>query len=139
MTKQTSNSILRNLTDVYFLVEEEMNKELIDNGYRRITLRTFKSVIKTYWKEMCRRIVYNYESVEIYPQRGVLTGNKIYCTQFNPRAIDINKTDGYYYFINWDKPMKYRNAKLKPCSMWKKRQYRNVVDNGADYPELMEY
>lgn len=126
------------LTDLYEVIKDDMNNELRDAGFCEIGLRTFKQVIKHYYKSIMNRVIYRYETVELYNSFGTMTGHKILCTRFNPFAIDINKTDGYFYFTFWLRPRKYTKWSFKMAPIWKKRIFQNVRDNGGDYPELNE-
>jgi hypothetical protein len=138
MIERKSNSILRGARDVYDYVIEDLNKELRANGYRKISYARFKNYIYHYWREVFTRVVFNYESVELGGYFGSLHGHKILCTRFNPFALDINKTDGYYYFIFWHRPKTLARYGVRIPKPWKRKMYRNVIDNGADYPEILE-
>lgn len=126
------------LDKLFERVKEPLNEELKANGYQPIGLRTFKRVVKYYFKCLFYRVIYKHESVEVYDKFGNVTGNKILCTEFNPKNIDVNKTDGYYYYMMLRTPLKYRHLSFRPNSVWKKKQYQNVVLNGKDYPETNE-
>ena len=132
--KENTYSIIK----LYSIVKDSMNKELKDNGYRPIGSAIFKRTIKHYFKHIFNRVVYKHETVELYNSFGTLTGNKKLCTQFNPKYVDVNKTDGYFYFILWLRPKKYRRWAFKPAPIWKKRQFQNYRDNNVDYPEVNE-
>lgn len=136
MTEDKYKNKIYTIDKLYELIKDSLNEELKANGYRKIGLRSFKQVIKHYFKHIYNRVVYNYETVEIYDRFGTLTGNKKLCTEFNPKYIDVNKTDGYFYFMLWLRPKAYRRWAFKPAPIWKKRQFQNVRDNGGDYPEV---
>ena len=127
-----------NLEDVFEYVKDDLNKELNANGFQSIGFRTFKRVVKYYFKNLFMRVIYKFEDVELYLKMGYLSGNKILCTSFNPKNINVNLTDGYYYFIQWTAPLMYRRWSFTPSVMWKKRIFNNVRHNGKDYPEIEE-
>jgi hypothetical protein len=129
---------MRNSQDVYDYVKDDLNQELRDNGYRTINYKRFKNYVYNYWKEVYTRVVYKYESVILGGYMGSLHGHKILCTRFNPFAIDVNKTDGYFYFIFWHRPKLYGKYGIIIPRPWKRKMFRNVIDNGADYPEILE-
>jgi hypothetical protein len=119
-------------------VKSDMNKELNANGYKSIGSRSFKQAVKHYFKHICNRVIYKYQTVEIYNRFGSLTGHKILCTEYNPPNIDVNKTDGYFFFLFWRRPKAYVRWAFKLAPIWKKRIFQNVRDNGGDYPEINE-
>lgn len=137
MTKKKLSKI-SSIEDIFNSVKDEMNAELIANGFKPIGFTYFKRIVKRYWKTIMDRVIYKYDVVEIWKNRGTLCAHKIMCTNFNPHGIDVNKTDGYFYFIFWDRPKCNRYFKLNVAPILKKRQYQNVVLNGGDYPEIME-
>ena len=138
MTENKYNNGVYDIVRLYDLIKDSLNEELKENGFRPIGLRNFKQVVKHYFKHIFNRVVYKYETVELYDRFGTVTGNKKLCTDFNPRYVDVNKTDGYVYFILWLRPKKYRKWAFFPAPIWKKRQFQNVRDNKGDYPEVNE-
>ena len=138
MIQLKSNSIVYNTDDIYEMVKDDMLVELKANGYRSVRLRQFRHIVYHYWKVVYNLVIYKYETVELGNYLGWLTGKKILCTKFNPINLDINATDGFYYFIFWDRPKKLTHVKMKVPSTWKKKLFNNVRYNGADYPEIIE-
>lgn len=138
MIKDKYNRGSYNLEDIFESVKDELNKELKENGFQPIGLRTFKRVVKYYFKNLFMRVIYKFDDVELYHKMGFISGNKILCTSFNPKNIDVNLTDGYYYFLHWNAPKTYRRWSFTPSVMWKKKIFNNVRHNGKDYPELEE-
>lgn len=126
-----------NLEDLYHRIEKDMNADLKRNGFKNCGIKIFRSVVKNYWRTIMNRVVYLFDEVELWNKFGTLGVRKILCTEFNPENIDVNKTDGYFYFIFWNRPLKYMKMTLKACGVWKKRAYQNVVFNGKDYPEII--
>ena len=138
MTDSKYNDRTYGLLKVYDLIKDDLNAELKAKGFREMSPRRFKRIIKHYFKHIYNRVVYKYQSVELYDRFGTVLGHKILCTEFNPKNIDVNATDGYYYFIFWQRPKAYRRWKFFPAPIWKKRIFQNVRDNGGDYPEINE-
>jgi hypothetical protein len=132
----TESKYHHSISSIYDNVIDNLNEELRRNGYRIITLRKFKQIVKHYFKHMFNRCIYKYQTVELYEKMGTLTGHKILCTEFNPKGVDVNKTDGYFYYIFWLRPAKYLRWAFTLAPIWKKRQFQNVRDNQGDYPEF---
>jgi len=128
---------VRDLDYIFDSVREDMNREIKALGHKSLLRRDFKRIVKRYFKHLFDRIVYNYESVELWRALGVIHGHKILCTRYNPYRFDVNKTDGYYYFYFWESPKRYIETRFKPNSKWKKLIFQNVL-SGGDYPEITE-
>lgn len=129
-----------NIDAVYEDVKVEMKAELREKGLPLVHKKRFRYMVKAYVNHLLHLVVYKYQTVELWHRKGFLEGSKILCTEFNPKSqfIDINKTGGYFYFINWIKPKKYwYKVKLKPTHWWKRKMWHNVKA-GADYPEIIE-
>ena len=133
-----------NLNTIYSSILDEVNaKAKAKNKYSSCSgiylgKKRFNKIIKTYFKILFERVIYKYQSVEFYRNFGVIQAHKILCTKFNPKFINIMKTDGYFYFLFWDKPKDFYYHKFLPCKNWKTKLFKNVIDNGADYPEIYE-
>lgn len=109
------------------------------NGKVKTNERIFKRIIKLYLKKVFD-ILMDGRKFE-FPNFGDLFMAKILCTKFNPKSykkdyIDVDKNDGFYYFVAWDRAKRYRTHKLVISRKWKKAINEIYVKTNKDTIEI---
>jgi hypothetical protein len=134
------------LDDMYLASSELLHKKLarLSNcKTRTISLITYRKIIKEYFRLVFEEAITTGKRVSLFRYFGYFYCAKTLCTRYNPRSfyfvtengikkrierkIDINKTGGFFYFMFWDSPLKYRGYKLSLTIKWKKLIFNKGV------------
>jgi hypothetical protein len=116
---------------------------------KRINYRTFSKVISCYFKIYFQELIKG-KTVVLFNKFGKLNVVKTNCIRYNPKKTvfykdENNKTKsklvnldlklGYWYFVFWDAPKKYRQYKFK-IDLKYKHMYMKKVKDGYDYLDI---
>ena len=136
------------LFGIYNSIKGELIPKLRKEGYPCINYTKFSKVVRLYFEILYRKCIYEGISVPVMDYMGTMTAVKTLCTKYNPtktkwRTVngkketyivkyDVNKKEGYFYFILWELPKKYNWYKFMTSPKWKRTLYRHVM-NGNEY------
>jgi hypothetical protein len=155
-TKNLDSRGAYTLFGVFNEVEDEVNKEIdkIPIGrtrVKRITYRLFGDIIRMYFKICFREVIVRGYGFPLLNKFGELRAVKTLATRYNPTTftwvkengkairklvkLDLNKTNGYMFFVFWDCPKKYRHFKLKLSPKWKSLLFKQYQD-GMEFPDI---
>lgn len=149
------------LYGIYLLTREEVKKDILKlpkgrTNVKNIGYRLYGDIIRSYFAIIFRKLLEGY-SYPLLNKFGTLKAVKTLCTRYNPSTftflrkdnklirkkveLDINKTDGFFYFIFWDSAKKYRHYRLKVSPKWKTILFKKVKEEEMDYPDysLLRY
>lgn len=141
--------------DLYHHMMENGCQERLDKlkqtKVRKVTSRLVRSIMREYFKMLFEDAIYKGKRVSLFQWFGYLYAAKTLCTRYNPksfyfvtengkrirkeRKIDVNKTGGYFYFMFWDAPLKWRNYRLKVSRRWSSEIYQNAL-SGFEYIDI---
>ena len=101
--------------------------------------RLFRKVVRLYFKKAFEMIMQG--KTFNFPHIGDMFVAKILCTEFYPKNytkghVDVDKNDGFFYFIAWDRPKRYRTHKLCVSRKWKKLINDIFVNTNQDALEI---
>ncbi len=158
---QKDNDGALTLYGIYLRTKEEVNKDISElpksyTNVRNIGYRLYGDIVRTYFKLIFIEILNGF-SYPLLNKFGFLRAVKTLCTRYNPSTfsfkkingktirekidLDINKTDGFFYFIFWDSPKKYRHYRFRPSKKWKSLLFKQVTEKEMDFPDysLLRY
>jgi hypothetical protein len=140
-----------NLYGVYLECKNEMDSGI--NAFpkgvtksKEVTYRTFAMVIKMYFKISFEMLLKGM-SVPLLNKFGILNIVKTKCIRYNPfrfavykdesgkvisKKVKIKLRSGYWYFVFWDSPKKWRQYRFN-INIKYKRAYMELVNDGFDY------
>ncbi len=143
------------LYGIYLQTKDEVNKDILKlqkgrTNVKNIGYRLYGDIIRSYFSIVFRQLLKGY-SYPLLNKFGFLKVVKTLCTRYNPSTytfktinnkvvrekveLDINKTDGFFYFIFWDSPKKYRHYRLRVSRKWKSLLFKGVIEDDMDYPD----
>jgi len=146
--KVQSNGFDTNLS-VYLNIKDELYADCKKNNIKAIKYNEFVKITRAYFFIIFTHIIDKYATVKLY-RFGELNIRKIIPDVYVPKSyrfikvnnkltfvknIDLSKTDGYVYFLNWYKPISYINYKIKFAKKWRIKLINKIFKYGADYPE----
>lgn len=135
------------------LMDSRLNKVNYGKGrhIKHVNYKVFKTIVMAYMREMLKEVVEGYTGT-LYNRFGELYAVKSKAIRYNPYRwvfkkvdgevvrervkIDLNKTNGYVYFVFWNAPKIYRHYKLKLSRTWNKRLLDNVFNNRLDLLDI---
>lgn len=159
--KEKDNDGALTLYGVYLRTREDVNEDISKlpksrTKVRNIGYRLYGDIIRLYFSIIFREILKGY-TYPLLNKFGFLKAVKTLCTRYNPSTytfktikgkvirekveLDINKTDGFFYFIFWDSPKKYRHYRFRTSPKWKSLLFKGVIEDEMDYPDysLLRY
>lgn len=126
-------------------------KSLKQKEIRKVTSKLVRAVMREYFKSVFEDAIYLGKRVTLFRWFGYVYGAKTMCTRYNPksfyfvtengkrirkeRKIDVNKTGGFFYFMFWDSPLKWRNYRLRTVRRWSSEIFQNA-QAGFDYIDI---
>jgi hypothetical protein len=140
------------LYGIYHVVEKKMRSEIKERGFGDTSFQKFTKIVGMYFTKVFMRCIYENDSVPLYNGFGKIDAVKSLCTKYNPKKIkyatdedgnlftyeakyDVEKTEGYFYFLHWKLPRKYSWYKFLSAPKWKRMVYRNAKA-GNDYLDV---
>jgi len=135
---------------VYLDIKDELYEECKKNKIKAIQYDEFVKIVRTYFFIIFTYILDKYATVNLY-RFGTLNIMKTIPEYFIPKSysyikdkdnkvvfvktIDLSRTDGFIYYLNWIKPIEYINYKIKFAKLWRKKLMDKIFKYGADYPQ----
>jgi hypothetical protein len=136
------------LLGVYEECSELLDSRLYKVNYgkgkyiKHVNYKVFKTIVMAYMREMLNEVV-NGNIGTLYNRFGELYAVKSKAIRYNPYTwlfkkvdgktvrervkVDLNKTNGYVFFVFWNAPKIYRHYKLKLSRTWNKKLLDNVL------------
>tara|TARA_R110002020_G_scaffold395856_1_gene605889 strand:- start:577 stop:1113 length:537 start_codon:yes stop_codon:yes gene_type:complete len=159
--KSKDNDGALTLYGIYLRSKEDVNIDIskLNKGrtnVKNIGYRLYGDIIRSYFSIVFRQIIKGY-TYPLLNKFGWLKVVKTLCTRYNPSTysfkkvdgkiirkkieLNVNKTDGFFYFVFWDCPKKYRHYRLKVSPKWKRLLFKGVIEDEMDYPDysLLRY
>lgn len=108
-------------------------------GDLKINKRLYLKIIKLYFEKVFDMLLEG-KTFEL-PNLGDLYVGKILCTLFNPKSyanpdIDIDKNDGFFYFVMWERRENLRGYKIKVSQKWKTKIAKIFANTDKDTIEV---
>jgi len=125
------------------LLDSRLNKVNYGKGknIKHVNYKVFKTIVMAYMRILLSSTV-NGKINSLYNRFGDIYAVKAKAIRYNPmrwvftkengkvvrkqEKVDLNKTNGYVYFIFWNNPKIYRHYKLKLSRTWIKELLNNV-------------
>jgi len=159
--KSKDNDGALTLYGIYLRTKGDVNKDISNliksrTNVKNIGYRLYGDIIRSYFSIVFREIIKGY-TYPLLNKFGFFKVVKTLCTRYNPSTfsfkkingkiirekveLNINKTDGFFYFIFWDSPKKYRHYRFRTSRKWKSLLFKGVIENEMDYPDysLLNY
>ncbi len=108
-------------------------------GSAKINKRLYLKVIKLYFEKVFAMLL-DGKTFEL-PNIGDLYVGKILCTSFNPKSyaspdMDVDRNDGFFYFIMWERREALRGYKMRVARKWKKQIAKIFANTDKDTIEV---
>tara|TARA_R110002020_G_scaffold2532_10_gene12191 strand:+ start:2958 stop:3503 length:546 start_codon:yes stop_codon:yes gene_type:complete len=144
------------LESIYKLIEDNVNNRFKKKGLRyKFNYRMLTKAVGNYFRDVLFRVIENNEDVKLVSKLGTFSLSKVLCTKYNPTKFftyrkdgklitkkmkfDVNKTDGYFYYIYWNRVKAYRRCKIRFSRRWKRMIYKEMVLNFGDCVDNTKY
>jgi len=145
--KTTKNYDKKNRLTLRGLYEDaivEIKEELKKRPHlkqRTISYSDFRKIVRCYFDLIFERL-YNGLSYDLYNRMGTIRIVKTKLTRYRPsyykpENVNDSFTEGYWHFVFWDAPKKWRMYEIK-LGYIGKRLMMKKVNRGFEYPDYTQ-
>jgi hypothetical protein len=145
------------LFGVYNECSSRLDTRLIRVNYgkgkfiKHVNYKVFKTIVMSYMRILLTRTI-NGEITHLHNKFGDIYPVKTKAIRYNlmrwvftkengsvvrkKEKVNLNKTNGYAYFVFWNSPKIYRHHRLRLSRTWYKKLLDNIFNNGMSVMDI---